>query len=63
MYNFRGPLLTIPREGLDYERYLLTILGILINEDATRAIKVKTELLLRKYGYEIGINEWIRGGI
>jgi hypothetical protein len=38
-------------------------LEIVINKDATRAIKVKTELLLGKYGYEIRIIGNSTGGI
>ena len=37
------------------ERIPINNLGILNNEDATRAIKVKTELLGRKYGWKIPI--------
>jgi len=42
---------------------MLEIFKFVIVYDATRAIKVKTELLLGKYGYEIRITEWIGGGI
>jgi len=43
--------------------YLLTILESIIIYDATRAIKVKTELLGRKYGYKIPIIGISAGGI